>query len=456
MRISSKKRPFSERGQALVMITFAIVGLIGMVGLAIDGGIAFSDRRHAQNAADAAAYAGALGKINPLPELGSDPVLSMQYLATDRAYSNGYGNNPVRSTVEVYTCDDENASCESQYVGDPNYVQVIITSHVNTFFAHIVGVSQVHNRVQAVALAVEYSSEPLYDENAIVALAPTGKGCDGEFIIGGSGSKDDEAKIHIKGGGIFVNSDNTLDDLDSTTCGAFVQDGCVTELDFEDGGGITSVGNINLNKTCPEKLEGPMVEGVEQVEFPPKLVLPPPDECEKSGEISNNSGTKTSTLKPGYYDNIPPKAAAFDEIILQPGNYCLSNFQVSSKVNVTGSDVFFYIKPGGSFDFSGGEMTLSAPTDEKDTYRGYLVYVAQPDQGFESCKITGNSDMTFTGTIFAPFCDITMNGTSNPEGIRSQIIGYTVKLNGSGNLYILYDPGDNGVDVTPAQLGIAQ
>src|SRR5512141_2701217 len=53
-----------ERGQALVLIVFAIVGLIGLTGLAIDGGNAYSDRRHAQNAADTAALAAALSKTH--------------------------------------------------------------------------------------------------------------------------------------------------------------------------------------------------------------------------------------------------------------------------------------------------------------------------------------------------------------------------------------------------------
>ena len=37
----------SERGQVLIVIVAAMIGLMGMVGLAVDGGMAFSDRRHA-------------------------------------------------------------------------------------------------------------------------------------------------------------------------------------------------------------------------------------------------------------------------------------------------------------------------------------------------------------------------------------------------------------------------
>ena len=55
-----KLKLFAERGQALVLVALASIGLFAITGLAIDGSAKFSDRRHAQNAADTAAVAGAL------------------------------------------------------------------------------------------------------------------------------------------------------------------------------------------------------------------------------------------------------------------------------------------------------------------------------------------------------------------------------------------------------------
>nr|HID13800.1 hypothetical protein [Anaerolineae bacterium] len=50
--------PYAERGQALIFIVFAMVALLVIAGLAIDGGTVFLERRRMQNAADAAALAG--------------------------------------------------------------------------------------------------------------------------------------------------------------------------------------------------------------------------------------------------------------------------------------------------------------------------------------------------------------------------------------------------------------
>jgi hypothetical protein len=48
-----------ERGQSLVLITLVIFALVALLALVLDGGMAYSQRRAAQNAADAGALAGA-------------------------------------------------------------------------------------------------------------------------------------------------------------------------------------------------------------------------------------------------------------------------------------------------------------------------------------------------------------------------------------------------------------
>ena len=113
-----KMKHAMERGQALILIALAAIGLFGITGLAIDGSAKFSDRRHAQNAADTAALAAALAKATALtnglanspascpPPSGfsASPVCAaLQLAALDRADSNGYDNNLVSNTVEVYS-----------------------------------------------------------------------------------------------------------------------------------------------------------------------------------------------------------------------------------------------------------------------------------------------------------------------------------------------------------------
>src|SRR5512135_2868091 len=60
-----------ERGQALVLIALALFGLLGLTALAVDGSHVYAQLRQAQNAADTAAFAAAIARVNIL---GTDPT----------------------------------------------------------------------------------------------------------------------------------------------------------------------------------------------------------------------------------------------------------------------------------------------------------------------------------------------------------------------------------------------
>jgi len=118
--------------------------------LAIDGSRAFSDERHAQNAADTSALAAALSKIRGNNWNGTVTT------ARARATTNGYDNNGTSNVVEVYLCSDANATCTALPTGatPADYIQVKIISHVTTYFAKVIRRTEVINQVNAVAHAV--------------------------------------------------------------------------------------------------------------------------------------------------------------------------------------------------------------------------------------------------------------------------------------------------------------
>src|SRR5512141_36751 len=141
------------------MIVLAMVGLAGMVGLVVDGGNAFLDRRKAQNAADSAALAAALSRTRS----GQNPQAS----ALTSAAENGYNNNGSSNSVQFY-----NPPVSGPNAGKSEYVQVIITSHVKTYFARVLGWQQLTNRVEAVARTKTPEVRQILDAQAIISLAP--------------------------------------------------------------------------------------------------------------------------------------------------------------------------------------------------------------------------------------------------------------------------------------------
>lgn len=450
------KTKFNEKGQALILITLAAVGLFAIVGLAIDGSAKFSDRRHAQNAADTAALAGAL-------ELARDEAPNPEtwnIIAKNVADQNGYDGDFVRSEVWAYKCDEDPLDSASlrygspancgPYEGNGNYIQVAITSNVNTYFARIIGIFQTHNTVSAVAYVVK--EEPFARGDSIVALNPN-PSCPGSFTVGGSGT------INLSGGGMFINSDNS-------DC-VWEQQGCNVTLNVTgntwtgDPASISSAGGSIDEDTCTNDQVNAITDtNGEPQEFPPAMPAEPA-ECDvnQPGRWTNDTSyteysaagelyTGRTVLQPGRYNEFPPKSGGgnvvYDHIFMLPGIYCVNDSikTVNTKLWLEGVDVTIYIRPGYKFSYEGGTIDLSASDD--GPYKNFVMIVATDFTGApEDCKIDGNTTNSFTGTIFAPYCNITINGGSADTSYNAQIVAYEVKLNGNNTINFNYDPSVN-------------
>ena len=92
------KRLNSQRGQALILIAFAAIGLFAFAALAIDGSRAYSDKRHAQNTADTSVLAAALAQIRTEGS-ATAKFSAARAAALARAASNGYGSRANRQVM---------------------------------------------------------------------------------------------------------------------------------------------------------------------------------------------------------------------------------------------------------------------------------------------------------------------------------------------------------------------
>jgi hypothetical protein len=103
--------------------------------------------------------------------------------------------------------------------------------------------------------------------------------------------------------------------------------------------------------------------------------------------------------------------------------------------------VTIYIRPGYKFSYEGGTINLTAT--KTGPYADYVMIVASDfdlTKPPEDCKIDGNTANSFTGTIYAPYCNVTINGGSEDTSYNAQIIAYEVKLNGNNVINFTYNP----------------
>lgn len=89
-----------ERGQILVLFALAVVVIVGMMGLVLDGGAAFAQRRAEQGVADLASMAGATAYLNTQGTV-ADKTAAADAAARAIATANGYTNGAEGATVDI-------------------------------------------------------------------------------------------------------------------------------------------------------------------------------------------------------------------------------------------------------------------------------------------------------------------------------------------------------------------
>ena len=468
-----------QRGQALILIALAAVGLFGFSALAIDGSRVFSDRRHAQNTADTSALAAALAKIR-----GED----FKHAGEERAKSNGYETD-ADSTVEVNLCNDPAITTQCQGIpttgeanqqNPANYIQVKITSIIPATFGRVVGRTHFMSVLTSVAYAGPVSPEPLGKGNALAAMSRDEK----DAIFGGG-----TMSLDVLHSGIFSNSRYTdpgcqHGSMRTSGTGTFSVDTSIQVAGSFCRGGISTV-------------NGPVVP-TGSIDYPPVITIPIPDmSCGGAptpATVEYFGGRPTTIYHPGNYGNLNINGT--DDVNFSPGTYCFSNgltlngpkvvadnaqflftggdFKINGSeftcndllVHTTGSsrgidfasgsifcnNVSFIVSSGGVTWNGNSENRMFAPTG--GDYENVLLYMPFPNN--QPIKITGNADNELTGSIIGVASPITVTGNDWTEGLHSQIVGFTVNLNGNGTMVIDYDPAKQYAQIDPSKIKLTK
>ncbi|MFQ6101926.1 MAG: pilus assembly protein TadG-related protein [Anaerolineae bacterium] len=151
----------AERGQTLVIFVFALVSLLVMVGLALDGGMVFLQRRRMQNAADAAALAGTRLLAEAICGEGADDAAiaaEANYYAesngvrdTDGVAGNGVNGNVVADYVDADEAVLGRVGDGSIPIGATG-ISVTVEISQSTYFVSLVGIDTAGASAYALAM----------------------------------------------------------------------------------------------------------------------------------------------------------------------------------------------------------------------------------------------------------------------------------------------------------------
>jgi hypothetical protein len=421
----------SEKGQAIVYLVLGLVVFLGFVAMAIDGGMALADRRHEQNAADAASLAGGGKTAIDLEKYGmttsdwscGNAQFAMdngEYAAIVRAQANNFTITDPYPAPCNYNCVIATCSNAGKYVD----VTVEISATTQSNFLQLVFPNALHNEVKAVTRI--FPQEPYGFGNAIIALNKelcSDPGSQGTIMFG-------NGETIVQGGGIFSN-------------------GCV-----RGNGASGSVTMLPITDTVPTVPAG----GVYGHDLRPGNLDWNPDEYPaltsdtlEYDDYHINAPLEGKCDINGWQNSLPvlPK--------ILHGLWCISgNLSVNAHDKISGTDVTIYVPNGKITINGGGYLNLSAPAAKPDTplpsgaLPGILFYV--PDANHNTVTINGTSGDLFSGMIYAPGSLIKVTGTSENEIFSGQVIGWDVEVGGNTGFNILYNPNEGLTNPTSMEL----
>ena len=442
----------SESGQIFVLLILGIIVLLGFAGLALDGGLVYSQRRHAQNSSDASSLAGggAAGLVLDQVQYASfhcglTEVYQARQAAVasaiNRAVSNdftitaGSGSTPAENEVVTSCVTYDNGSYVEKYID----VMVNMANDVETSLIHFVYPGPIRNVVDSRTRI--YPRTPIAFGNAIVSLSTNCQGNDGGVTFDGGGNSD----INIKGGGIFSNScletnGSSLDIcVDATPGGTCDGDGSIAYVTTYSQSGNPGITPAPVNAPIPL----------------PTFDVTPPD-CGSLPDQGQHSGS--GTISPGRYSRIRQNSNS-GNLVMNPGLYCLYGDFTINGGTLTGNDVTIYMATGDFSTAGNATQNLDAPpagcnlngstTGCPPSIPGMLIFMAESNSG--NITLQGDTASSFLGTVYAPSGTIDLGGgSSTMPTANTQLIADTVKVHGNVTIDINYD--DNFPFKQPATL----
>jgi hypothetical protein len=392
-----KPRDFKkdERGAVAVIVALLLPVLLGMVGLAVELGYWFSEKRELQTAADAGAIGGAFELLN-----GNNSSISSS--ASSEATRNGYSD--ANGTITVNT-----PPTSGSYSGDATAVEVIVTKQLPLLLSALFLGDEITVTARSVARAQTTG------DSCIIALDPT---MNGAFYVSGS------ASLTLSGCGVTVNSNNST--------AAEISGSATLATDF-----LNVVGNYDVSGSGTLNSVAAPAPGSSAVADPyADITVPALGSCTQSGYKSK--AQKTVTLSPGTYCN-GFTVSAQSTVNLNPGTYYINKglFKVNGGATLTGSDVTIVLTGSGSdyafMEINGGAtVSLSAPTT--GDYAGIVVMQDRNALSSGTNKLNGGSTTEFTGVVYFPNQQLEFTGGNQSGGGCTRLIARLLEFKGNSDL----------------------
>ena len=372
--LSNFKVSQHRSGAVIPLVAIALVAVLGLAALSIDGGNMYRERRNTQVAADAAADAAAMELLAGFPKNGGvDTTDKARRAARALASAHGFGE----SSVVVNT-----PPLSGAFAGKTGYVEVLVKTNPSRFFSRIFGDKALEVNSRAVA-----AGSLIPTKASVLVLDPTKKNA---LKLKGRSSS-----LSV-GGDVIVNSDNKRAVEVNKKAQLKAEHVLVT-------GGLGKSSKRNIDADIQTGV-GPTPDPWESMPAPLKGPTLNANDFKTVVGASN-----TYTLNPGTYKEL--KFDKNDKVTLKPGIYYVDGggFELKGDSTLSGSGVTIYNTGKRGFKVATkGDVKISPPTS--GTYKGISLFQDTAKKTKVEFSKQFHSDIS--GIIYAPNSEVKF-GKSN-------------------------------------------
>jgi hypothetical protein len=398
-----------EEGATLATTAILLLTLLGVVGMGIDVGAAFTARRAAQNAADSAALSAAVDAA------AQGKQLDQQAKAVAAQYGLVDGKGGV--SVQVHTPPTLGPNA-----GNGEATEVIIQRPALGFFSLLFNPNPPPIRARAVATSAVGDGS-----GCLLALDP--KAAQAVLFNG-------VPTVNLQDCSLYDNSNSST---------ALLLNGGVTinATGIDVVGGILKNGSVKLNANVQTGAKP-------QLDPYAKVPIPPYSGCDQNSAVVNSGSRTFNASGPRPYVFCNGLIVNGGSVNFGPGVYVINggSFILNGSTGATATGATFIFTNGATFTFnSGTNINMSAPTTGPT--KGMLLWV-DPKGGGGQVTLNAGSNQAYTGAIYAPSRQLVLNGgTRVVNSACTQIIAATMIINGD----VALQTDCAGTGVTPIGSG---
>ncbi|OBQ79885.1 pilus assembly protein TadG-related protein [Mesorhizobium sp. WSM3873] len=393
----SRRLRRGESGNVATIFALTLPIVVGGAGLGVETSYWYYSSLKLQATADAAAYAGALEKIQ-----GSNTA-AITAAATQSATDNGLGNGTI--TVHAPPTSGPNTAKKA--------VEVILNQNLDRMFTSIFTDSKVPEQARAVALITDgaYACNRALNPSASQAVSISGN-------------------TSLKQVGCVIMANSIANDAIKVQGSATLQTDC-----------LIAVGGVSLSTTPTMVCKSPITGALPAAD--PYADLPTPA---ASNQCQNDNKT---TLSPGTYcSGMNLKG----NVTLSPGVYVIQGpLKINANAVVSGTGVTIFMAGSNTVSMNGNAtVTLSAQTS--GPYSGVLFYGDRTGTN-ASNTFNGTANSLLTGAIYFPRQQVSYLGNFSGTGGCTQVVADTIQW--SGSTTIKQDCTSLGMKNIPAAQSVA-